>query len=107
MTSVMAFLSNPTVQSTALLTMGITALLAAAPKPGTISIKSATDVVALLYKFLYDWATGFWSMKTGQKPAEVHVQTSEQTPTSSKIQDATFTSASDPTSPVPTPAPTK
>jgi hypothetical protein len=50
--------------------MAITALLAALPKPGTISIKNAVDAIALAYKFLYDWATGFWSMKTGQKPVD-------------------------------------
>ena len=106
MTGVLEFIGNPTVQSTALITMAITALLAALPKPGTISIKNFVDLLALIYKFGYDWATGFWSMKTGQKPAEVHVQTSEQTATSSKTQDATFIADSNPTPPVPTPAPT-
>ncbi len=70
MTGIIQFLGNPTVQSTALLTMAITALLAALPKPGTISIKSAVDAIAIVYKFVYDWATGFWSMKTGQKPTD-------------------------------------
>ena len=108
MTGVLEFLSNPAVQSTALITMAITAMLTALPKPGTISIKNIKDFLAITYKFGYDWATGFWSMKIGQKPAEVHVQTSEQTANSSKTQDATFTGASDPTTPVPNPAqPTK
>ncbi len=70
MTGIIQFLGNPTVQSTALLTMAITALLAALPKPGTISIKNAVDALAIVYKFVYDWATGFWSMKTGQKPTD-------------------------------------
>ena len=104
MTGVIEFLGNPTVQSTALLTMAVTALLAALPKPGTISVKNVVDAVALVYKFLYDWATGFWSMKTGQKPAEVHIQTSEQTLNGSKTQDATFTDASNPIPPVSNPA---
>lgn len=105
MTGILEFIGNPTVQSTALLTMAITALLAALPKPGTISIKNFTDFVAVLYKFAYDWTTGFWSMKTGViPPSTAHIQTSEQTPTSSKIQDATFVSASDPTPPVAIPA---
>jgi hypothetical protein len=50
--------------------MAITALLSALPKPGTISIKNMKDFLAVSYKFVYDWATGFWSMKTGQKPAD-------------------------------------
>lgn len=70
MTGILEFIGDPTVQRTALVTMGITALLAALPKPGTIVIKNVVDAVALLYKFLYDWATGFWSMKTGQKPTD-------------------------------------
>ena len=64
MTGILEFIGNPTVQSTALITMAITALLAALPKPGTISIKNTVDFVALVYKFIYYWATGFWSMKT-------------------------------------------
>ncbi len=108
MTGILEFIGDPTVQRTALVTMAITALLAALPKPGTISIKNAVDFIALVYKFCYDWATGFWSMKTGLKSAEVHIQTSEQTPTGSKTQDATFTGASDPIPPVANPAqPTK
>ena len=68
--TILGFIANPTVQSTALITMAITALLAALPKPGTISIKNFVDFIAMLYKFFYDWATGFWSMKTGQKPTD-------------------------------------
>jgi Co/Zn/Cd efflux system component len=107
MTGILEFIGNPTVQSTALLTMAITALLAALPKPGTINIKNIKDFLAISYKFVYDWSTGFWSMKTGQKPAEVHVQTSEQTATTSKTQDATFIADSNPTPPVTPAQPTK
>ena len=59
-----------------------------------------------------EWATGFWSLKTGQ-PVTQHIQTSEQTPGSSKIEDSTFTSGPDPAKdqnpipPVTIPAPTK
>ena len=107
MTGIIEFLGNPVVQSTALMTMAVSAFLVALPKPGTISIKSTVDFIALMYKFFYDWATGFWSMKTGQKSAEVHIQTSEQTLNSSKTQDATFTEASNPTLPVTNPAQTQ
>jgi len=83
--------------------MVITSFLAAIRR-----IKVVTHWWQLLWNFFYDWAVGFWSMKTGQPihPGDVqHVLTSEQTPNSSKIQDSTLTSGADPIPPV-APAPT-
>jgi hypothetical protein len=67
-----SFLGNKDVHDTVLITMLITAFLAALPKPGTVWVKvtgwrdAALHFVGVAYKFAYDWATGFWSMKTGQ-----------------------------------------
>ena len=100
-----SFLGDSKVHDTVLVTMVISSFLAAIRR-----IKVVTKWWQLLWNFFYDWATGFWSMKTGHPvpPSnEVHIQTSEKTPDSSKIQDATFTSDQNPILPVSNPAPTK
>ena len=113
MNGMLAFLADSKVHDSVLLTMVITSFLASIRRFKEVNnepiVPGLTAMVKLLWNFFFDWVTGFWSMKTGQspRPAEIHVQSSEQTPTSSKTQDATFTGASDPTPPVANPAPTK
>lgn len=103
MNSVFNFLADPKVHDSMLLSMIVTSFIGAIRRYG-----QATKWWQIGWNFFYDWLVGFWSLRQGQspKPAEAHVQTSEQTATSSKTQDATFTGASDPTPPVPSPAPT-
>ena len=95
-----SFLGSPQVHDTVLIGMLVTSLLAAIRR-----IKDPTKWWQVGWNFIYDWATGFWSLKTGQ-PVTQHIQTSEQTPGSSKIEGSTFTSGPNPITPE-TPAPTK
>lgn len=100
-----SFLSDPKVHDTVLWTMIITSFLAAIRR-----IKIVTKWWQVLWNFLYDWAVGFWSMKTGQPlhPGDTaHIQISEQTSTGSKSEDSTFTSEPGPIPPVSIPAQTK
>lgn len=55
------FLANPQVHDTLLWSMVVTSGLAALPKPS----ETPKSKLGAAYKFLYDWATGFWSMRTG------------------------------------------
>ena len=102
-----SFVGDPKVHDTVLVTMVISSFLAAIRR-----FKIVNRWWQVLWNFFYDWATGFWSLKTGQ-PVTQHIQTSEQTPGSSKIEDSTFTSGPDPAKdqnpipPVAIPAPTK
>ncbi len=105
MNGLTSFLSDAKVHDTVLWTMVITSFLAAIRR-----VKVVTKWWQLLWNFFYDWAVGFWSMKTGQPLSSVstqHIQTAEQTPNSSKIEDTTITSVPDPIQPVTNPAQTK
>jgi hypothetical protein len=76
------FISDPTVLRTVTGSMLITAFCAALPKPGT------TFTWGSIYKFLYDWLLGFWSLKTGHQAdkALIHdqIEVSSQVEVSSK-----------------------
>jgi len=66
------FLLDPKVHDTALLTMVISSLLAALRRfkiiDNTPIAPGMWAKVKLLWNFVYDWMTGFWSMKQGQTP---------------------------------------
>ena len=85
--------ANSNVLDTLIVTMLITSLLAALPKPGTITIKNIWDALGLAYRVMYDWATGFWTLKTGH-PIELHTETSEPTPSGPKTSESTLTTES-------------
>ena len=55
-----SFVSDPRVHDTVLVSMVITSFLAAIRR-----FKTVTNFGQLLWNFFYDWATGFWSLKTG------------------------------------------
>lgn len=57
------FIADKQVHDTVLVSMLITSLLAALRR-----IKDATKWWQIGWNFLYDWAAGFWSMRTGQQP---------------------------------------
>ena len=66
-----SFVSDPRVHDTVLVSMVISSFLAAIRR-----FKTVTNLGQLLWNFFYDWATGFWSLKTGHPiaPAENHSQ---------------------------------
>ena len=97
MTGFLEFVADSKVHDTVLVTMVISSFLAALPKPGHGGFSWAD-----LYKFIYDWMVGFWSMKTGQPLPDIHIQSSQQTPTSLTTQDVTI-----PTNPTAPEAPAK
>lgn len=66
MTGVVQFISDPKVHDTALVIMGVSSFMNALPKPGTVKKFSW----GLVYALLYEWAVGFWSMKTGHTVPE-------------------------------------
>lgn len=114
MSTFLSFIADSKVHDSVLGTMIVTSFLAAVRRFKTVDntpiAPGFNSKIKLLWNFFYDWLTGFWSMKSGHgvPTNEVHIQTSEQTPDSTKIQDATFTSAPIPTQPVAIPAqPTK
>ena len=74
-----SFVGDPKVHDTVLVTMVISSFLAAIRR-----FKIVTKWWQLLWNFFYDWATGFWSMKTGQ----VHVvdPTKPETPAKQEIK---------------------
>lgn len=110
MNSFVNFISDSKVHDSVLMTMIVTSFLAAIRRFKTVDDTPIAPgfraKIKLGWNFFYDWLVGFWSMKTGQAPPGVHIQTSEQTATTSKTEDATFVSASNPTPPV-TPVITK
>jgi hypothetical protein len=55
------FLADPQVHDTMLWTMVITSFLGAIRR-----YKAPANWLQTFWNFLYDWATGFWSMKSGQ-----------------------------------------
>lgn len=61
--------------NTVLGTMAITAIILALPKPGSPLTWGS------VYKFFYDAVTGFWSLKTGSKPADPTVPVANPAPT--------------------------
>lgn len=61
MNGLTTFLGNPQVHDTVLYTMIITAFFGAIRR-----IKDPKNWWQIGWNFLYDWGTGFWSMKTGQ-----------------------------------------
>lgn len=103
------FLFDPKVHDTVLVTMIITSLLAAVRRFKTVDNSPIAPGfwawMKLLWNFAYDWAVGFWSMKTGQPihPLEVHTTTSEPTPSGPKTQEQTI--SADGPLPLATPAP--
>ena len=58
------FVADPKVHDTALVSMAVTSILLALPKPGT------KWSWGLLYEVPYNALVGFWSMRTGQKPPD-------------------------------------
>lgn len=59
--STFSFLGSQQVHDTVLVSMIITSLLNAIRR-----FKDPETKGQVFWNFLYDWATGFWSMKTGQ-----------------------------------------
>lgn len=96
MNGAMNFLFDPKVHDTVLVTMVITSLLAAIRRFKTIDntpiAPGAWAFLKLVWNFAYDWALGFWSMKTGQPihPLEIHTSSSEPTPDGPKIEEQTI-----------------
>jgi len=97
------FLLDPKVHDTALLTMLVSSLLAALRRfkviDNTPIAPGLWAKIKLLWNFVFDWMTGFWSMKQGQPvhpTNETHIETSTQTPDGSATQKATFISGPDP-----------
>ena len=74
-----SFLGSPQVHDTVLISMVVTAFLAAIRR-----IKDPIKWWQVGWNFIYDWATGFWSMKTGQ----VHTvdPTKPETPAKQEIK---------------------
>ena len=106
------FVSDSKVHDSVLLTMVVTSCLSAIRRFKSVDNDPIAPgfytKVKLVWNFFYDWITSFWSMKTGQPLPSAHIQTSEQTATTSKIEEATLTGVVDPpTTPVAIPAPTK
>lgn len=91
------FLLDPKVHDTALLTMLVSSLLAALRRfkviDNTPIAPGLWAKIKLFWNFIFDWMTGFWSMKQGQPlhSLEVHTQTSEPTPDGPKTQEQTIT----------------
>jgi hypothetical protein len=98
MNSLIDFASDSKVHDTVLMTMVITSFLAAIRR-----FKEPKSWWQLGWNFLFDWAQGFWSMKTGQP---LHPATTQQleTHTDGTRKDVKLTtSIPDPTPPA-TPA---
>jgi len=102
------FLGDPKVHDTALLTMMVSSLLAALRRFKVIDNTPIAPgfwaKIKLFWNFIFDWMTGFWSMKQGQPvhPLELHSSSSESAPDgTTKNQQATLTveSPANPTSP--------
>lgn len=73
-----SFVSDPRVHDTVLASMVITSFLAAIRR-----FKTVSNFGQLLWNFFYDWATGFWSLKTGHPltPSVEPGKTQDQNPT--------------------------
>lgn len=61
MNGFLGFVSDPHVHDTVLVTMVVSSFILALPHPSA----DPNTWWKVLYKFGYDWLTGFWSMKTG------------------------------------------
>lgn len=67
MNGLMNFAADSKVHDTVLITMVISSFLAAIRRfKETADPKAWKQIAKTFWNFLYDWATGFWSMKTGQ-----------------------------------------
>jgi len=71
MNALTSFLGDPKVHDAVLVTMIVSSFLAAIRR-----FKTVTNFGQLLWNFFYDWATGFWSLKTGHPiaPIDSHSQ---------------------------------
>lgn len=102
------FAADPKVHDTVLWTMVITSFLAAIRRFKDDTIKAQTRAwiraLMLFWNFLYDWAIGFWSMRTGQPIKTTTQQLETHTPSGDTLKLTSSTETPSFTPPPPQPA---
>lgn len=96
------FAADSKVHDTVLVTMVISSFLAAIRRFKDETIKAVGGwkrAAMIFWNFLYDWATGFWSMKQGQPVHPIATQQLE-THTDGAVKDVTLTTSIESPSPL-------
>lgn len=82
MSTLIDFLTDPTVHNAVLGSMGVTAIVTAMPHGESLKGKGLKDVPMIAYQYVYDVLHIFMSLKTGQAQTLTQVQQTTTAPTS-------------------------